>query len=162
MHIRRALIVLCALFLALTPVARAQEDSGPIMEAGPFAMPFSSRALGSFCKTLGFDNDQTATARTLQQGYRAAYTAATTKVRHKTEDMTKEMQDGKGDWQKFNEERGKLTMQYVEDIRKLETGLIDDLKALCTSAQLAKFPAAERARRRETGFLVAFGAGEPR
>jgi Spy/CpxP family protein refolding chaperone len=151
------LIAAVLLVLALATQARAQDEA--INEAGPLAQPFTGRSLAQYIKTAALTPDQAAAARSLHQGYRAAYMAATKKTRSKTEDLAKDMRE-KNDWQKFAQERGKLTVEYVDQARALEKTLLEDLRALTTPEQAPRVDAAERARRRETGMLLSLGHGE--
>jgi hypothetical protein len=153
------ILAVCLALVVLAPLARAQDDDSLIHEAGPFAIPYTSRDLGALCRAVGFDQEQTGSARTLHQGYRAAYRGASTKARKQMQEVETKAREGQ-DWSEYAKKRGELTIAYVEDIRKLEAGLLDDLKALCTPAQVARFPSAERARRRETGLILALGNGE--
>jgi hypothetical protein len=158
--LRRVAAVVCLVVFVMTPLALGQgDDDGPVMQAGPFALPYSARSLAAMTRIVGLDKDQAASARALHQGYRAAYGAAAKKVRQKEEELSKKAQET-GDWQNYSKDNGTLVMGFIEETRKLESGLLEDFKALCTPAQAAKFAEAERARRRETGLLVALGTGE--
>src|SRR5437899_137954 len=159
--IRRVVAVVCLVVVLLAPLARGQgpDDEGPLMQAGPFALPYSGRSLLSFTKIVGFDKDQAAAARALHQGYRASYAAATKKVRQKQDELNKKAQES-GDWSKYSNDVGALVIGFIDESKKLEAGLLDDFRALCTPAQAAKVAEAERARRRETGLMVALGTGE--
>src|SRR5262245_16619092 len=151
--------LLAALLIVFTLATTARAQDEAINEAGPLAQPFTGRSLAHYIKTANLTPDQTAAARSLHQGYRAAYMAATKKTRTKTEDLAKDMRE-KNDWQKFAAERGKLTIEYVDQARALEKSLLEDLRALTTPEQAARVESAERARRRETGLLLSLGHGE--
>src|SRR4051794_24805824 len=86
----RALLVVVLLFLAAAPLARGQDE--PVQQAGPLAMPYSSRSLGATCRILGLDAQQTAAARELHQGYRAAFRSATAKARATHDEALKKAQ----------------------------------------------------------------------
>src|SRR3954468_24494932 len=103
---------------ALAGRASAQEE--PIDQAGPLGVPYTGRDLASFIRNVGLNHEQAATARTLHQGYRAAFMTATASVRKKDEEIAAKIRDGNGDWSTYNKDRSKLTMQYVDEIRGLE------------------------------------------
>ena len=66
--IRRVAAVVCLVVFLLAPSARGQgpDDEGPLMQAGPFALPYSARSLSAFTRIVGFDKDQATAARALR------------------------------------------------------------------------------------------------
>lgn len=155
--LRCVLVAIVALAWA-APQVRAQDDE-PFDRAGPMALPVTNRTVEMCRRTLGFDAEQASAARSLYQGYRSAFGQATAKA-HKGEKELMEKAQKSGDWGATAKERGQVAMDYVEEVLKLEKGLMDDLRALCTPAQGERFASVERARRRETGLLLALGIGE--
>jgi hypothetical protein len=146
--------VLAALLLLIPSAALAQMR--PVAHAGPLGLPYPRRSLDHACAMLGFDPDQHAAARALYDGYRAAYRQATIDTNKADEEASKDA----ADFDAAIRGSADRAFAYIEKIRALEKSLLSDVHALCTPDQAARFPAVERARRREIGLRIAFCAGE--
>jgi hypothetical protein len=135
-----------ALLAFLIPCLCARAQMGP-QEAGPYGLPLTQSTLLRYCDRLGFDADQRSAARALHEAYRAAF--------NETAKQAKEKSDGLS-----GPEEAALVDSYITEIRGLERQLLADVQSLCTSAQAAHFASIERARRRDLGSYLAFGAGD--
>ena len=144
------IVLAVAVLLAAVCTCRAQE--GPFNEAGPLGMPLSSRHLISYCTILGFDAEQTAAARELHRGYRAAFREATTRVQTKAKELPPEKNS--------RPTRMGMAATYVDEIQALERQLLSDIRMLCSEEQAARFASVERARRRDVGARLAFAGGD--
>jgi len=156
----RFLGALAALLIALTlpHPALAQEV---VAQAGPFAMPISSRSVERLSDALKLDADQKALAKSLYAGYRSSFkqaAAAGDAEIHTSDEKFRE--EGGQDYSKMVKERTRVMRAFVDKASKLEKAYFEDLKAILTPAQAAGFDRAERTRRREVGLKFAFVAGE--
>lgn len=149
---------MAAVLFLLVPSARAQDDI--IQEAGPLGLPVPWRVLKEGCALVGFDAEQTATAHTLHQGYRGSVKGAMDAMRKKDKELRKTTEGDNPDWAKYSKEREKASQKYAEEMETLETGLLSDVKALCTPAQEAKFSALEKLRRRDKSRVFTLAPGE--
>jgi hypothetical protein len=148
----RTFAIVLSVLLLISP-ALAQRPRA-VDEAGPLGIPFTSRDLAAATVGLGFDAEQKSAAKSLFDGYRAAFMDATKKTNAAIEGQAKDA-DGVRP-----EAKVEHVAQFVEAIHGLETRLLEDLSALCTPAQAEKLPSVERALRRRKGFRFALAAGE--
>jgi hypothetical protein len=147
----RCVSVLVALLLLC---AGAVAQSGPFDDAGPYGLPLTRRSLAVYTGMLGLDADQKAAARALHDAYLAAFRDATKQAQAKREAVPT------GDFEVRGKQLAELSEVFVEQTRALERELLQDLQAICTPGQAERFPAVERARRRETGSFLPLAAGD--
>lgn len=149
----RGLVAWMIVVMAVSVVARGQNVSG---EAGPMAMIVPRRSIEVYAALLGLSAEQKEQASLLHDGYRAAY-AANRKAGD--EAMRKLREDRDGDPPPTRTDQHTIVMDYVAKAEALEKIFFDDLKAILTPEQAAKFERVVRARHRETGLRFAFAAG---
>lgn len=144
----------CVVVLAAAP-ARAQFDMSGMMRQ----QLVSKRSVEGYSKLLGFDKDQTETAMTLLDGFRAASEATIKDFRNQMQDLQNKAQNS-GDWQGMQKDMASLGQKIQEKMQADEKQLFDDLKAICTPDQAAKWERVERMRRREQGLRMSFVSGQ--
>lgn len=145
--------MIVAVVMAASFVARGQEVSN---EAGPMAMIVPRRSIEVYAGLLGLSAEQKEQAALLHDGYKAAYAAI-----RKTGDeaMRKLRGDRDGNPPPTRTDQHTIVMDYVAKAEALEKTLFDDLKAILTPEQSARFERVVRARHRETGLRFSFAAG---
>jgi hypothetical protein len=121
--------------------------------------PLTSRSVESAKVTLGLDKDQTDAAKELYVGYRSAMKGAVKELEAKSKALMEKVQES-GDWESMRKDQMKLMREAFDKVGTFETRFNDDLKAVLTPEQVEKFPAFERARRRENVRLIQIMAGE--
>lgn len=130
---------LAALALILLPGrARAQEELNVVLH------PITARTVNAAKGILGLDAEQVGLVRDLYQGYRAAYKTAMEDAQVKIQALAEKHDDPKQQ-EKIREQ----TRGLVAAAEKLDAGVLDDIKALLSQEQAGRFPALERARRRD-------------
>lgn len=142
------------------PRQRDRDEGGPGQRRagfggggrGMFGAGISSTALDGYMKTLGLTADQQAAAKALFEGYEQSFATlsqdARDKMREMRESIRAEMTDNgpnPGAFRKIGEEMDK----FRKDRDKLDQGFLNDLKAVLTPDQTAKWPSVEQAFRRE-------------
>lgn len=140
--------------------ARAQGGMTRMMSAqmSNAGMPISRRSFDEYSQLLGLTDDQKETVMTLWEGYRDAHRAATDEMKAKMEGLQEKARDT-GDWSVFQKDMPEMQKDFSGKVEKLEKGLVDDVKAVLTPAQLEKWPAIERHRRRDTSLRFGFYSG---
>ncbi len=146
------LLVVAALLLFVTP-ARAQFG---MMGGGQGAQidPITKRSFDAFVKLLGFDADQKETAKALYDGHTEANRALQKEMMEKMAALGEKARED-GDFSVFQKEMPAIGKEMGAKSETLEKSFFDDLKAVCTEAQLAQWPAVERHHRR--GKAMRFG-----
>lgn len=125
----------------------------------------SVKGFEAYCRILGLDETQKAAARELLEGTSAANRTASDEMRTAMAAFGEKMKEAmkKDGWpaaqKMLSDEMPVITKRYSDQRAKLEMQFFADLKGMLSEAQLAKMPAVERARRRETGLRLAPGAG---
>lgn len=149
---RAALMIVAALALTVTP-ARAQFG---MMGGGQGQMmdPITRRSFDAFVKLLGFDADQKETAKALYDGHTEANRALQKEMMEKMAALGERARED-GDFSVFQKEMPAIGKDMTAKGEALEKSFFDDLKAVCTEAQLAQWPAVERHHRR--GKAMRFG-----
>ncbi len=131
--------VLGVLLLALLPGrARAQEELNVVLH------PITTRTVSAATRILGLDAEQVGLVRDLYHGYRAAYKTAMEDAQVKIQALAEKHDDPKQQ-EKIREQ----TRGLVAAAEKLDAGVLDDIKSLLSQEQAGRFPALERARRRD-------------
>lgn len=149
---RALLAIVAALALTVTP-ARAQfgmmgGGQGQTMD------PITKRSFDAFVTLLGFDADQKETAKALYDGHTEANRALQKEMMEKMAALGERARED-GDFSVFQKEMPAIGKDMTAKGEALEKSFFDDLKAVCTEAQLAQWPAVERHHRR--GKAMRFG-----
>jgi hypothetical protein len=112
-----------------------------------FGPPVSSRDLDAFAKVLVLTPQQLDTAKALLDGAAADFQPLAKAARDQMDAARQEARDS-GDpgavWQSIGAKMGELRLART----KIETGFMNDLKGILTEEQAQKWPAVERANRR--------------
>jgi hypothetical protein len=157
-NLRRGLLTALALLLGLVLPAPALAQMGWM--GGPsadFQTAITRRNVATYGDILWLDGDQRAAALALHDGYMEG-------VREVRADIQKAMQEIQ---EKFSDtmdasvwrDAGKIFKPFQERSQRLEAQYFADLKDLLTDEQAERFPAVERARRRETQMRFSMVAG---
>ena len=154
-------LVCIAVSLGAIMAARAAHAQDNIAEgAGPLAQPVSAKSLERIGAALKLDGDQKALVRTLYSGYRVALKQASDQGDKELKSIFEKAQEGDAGPGLGGKERVRIIKAFVEQAKKLEHSFMDDVKAILTPDQVARFDRAEHARRRETGYRFSFVSGE--
>jgi hypothetical protein len=170
MRFRRCALLVSALglvFLAphqLLGQAEAQgfrnmmDDGGSITRTG----------FKEYAKILGLDQDQTAAAEALLDGYLTAQKDTSAQMRRAI-DAARNQADAAGGGGNGGGQGGggagwqasaKVAQEYMTKAETLRNGFMDDVKALLTPEQTDRWPKVERYRRRQDLLRAAFVSGQ--
>lgn len=149
------LVLAMGLVLSAAAPARAQFDPAGMMRQ----QLVSKRSVDGYAKLLGFDKDQSDTAMTLLDGFRAASETTIKDFRNQMQELQNKAQNS-GDWQAMQKDMASMGQKIQEKMQADEKQFFDDLKAICTPDQAAKWERVERMRRREQGLRVSFVSGQ--
>lgn len=149
------LVAAIAALLLPTSVARAQDFE----EMAVVFNPLTKRSIDSAVHALGLDKDQQEVAKDLYVGYRSAMKTGMREMEAKGKAMMEKARES-GDWDAIRKGQMALAKEMFANVGKLEDRFNEDLKAVLSEEQAAKFPAYERARRRENARLIQLMAGE--
>ncbi len=149
------LVAAIAALLLPTSVARAQDFE----EMAVVFNPLTKRSVDSAVLALGLDKDQQDVAKDLYVGYRSAMKTGMREMEAKGKTLMEKARES-GDWEAIRKGQMALAKEMFENVGKLEDRFNEDLKAVLSEEQAAKFPAYERARRRENARLIQLMAGE--
>ena len=149
------LVTLAAVLLGLPNVCVAQEFE----EMAVVFNPLTSRSVESAKVALGLDKDQADVAKDLYVGYRSAMKGVIKELEAQGKAMMEKAQES-GDWESMRKGQMKLMREAFDKVGTFETRFNEDLRAVLTPEQVEKFPAYERARRRENVRLIQIMAGE--
>lgn len=161
-RIRCALVVLTVFVfsLAVASPARAQFGAGGASLGGLAGMGQVGRSeLKRYGVLLKLDEAQAAAAEELRAGYVQASQDLSKDFQAKMEQAQERMQDG-GDMRGMGKEMGAAGREFGQKTKALEKVFFDDLRALLTPDQDARWPRVERARRRSTGMRFSLIAGQ--
>ncbi|GJQ28972.1 MAG: hypothetical protein HBSAPP03_08560 [Phycisphaerae bacterium] len=125
-------------------------------QAGPMGTMVPRRSLATYARLAGMTPDQREQVGVLYDGYRAAYFENRRACNAKAEALSTAAREAGGSSSK---DRGAVVLEYVDKAEALERAFFEDMKAVLTPAQSARFDRVERARRREVGLRFAFSAG---
>lgn len=145
-----AIFVTAASLLLVAPSASAQFGRGPGggMMGGNWDEPtISSKEIERYAKIAKLTPDQVDNAKGMLEGFNTEYNTVRAEMRKAFDSMREEARES-GDnsiWR----DAGKMMQGFQKKVEKLETQYFDDVKLLLTEEQAAKWPAVERARRRE-------------
>lgn len=152
-----AIVAFVATLTLHSPDARAQGSD--FEEMAVVFNPLTRRSVDTAKLALDLDADQLQVAKDLYIGYRSAMKNAMKELESRSKALMEKAQEN-GDWQSVQKGQMKLAREMFDKVGTMETRYNDDLKAVLAPAQLEKFPAYERARRRENARLIQIMAGE--
>lgn len=142
-----AVVAFAAATLLACPGASAQFGRG-MMGGGNWDEPtIDSREIERYAEMLALTPEQIENAKGMLEGFNTEFSAVRQEMRTAFEAMRDEARET-GDnsiWR----DAGKLMQGFQAKIEKAEKAYFDDFKLLLTEEQAAKWPAVERARRRE-------------
>jgi hypothetical protein len=143
-----AAVLAAATILLPAAPAHAQFGRGGGMMGGNWDEPtISSKEIERYAEIIKLTPDQLENAKGMLEGFNTEYNAIRQDMRKAFEAMRDEARDT-GDnsiWR----DAGKMMQGFQAKVTKLETQYFDDVKLLLNEDQAAKWPAVERARRRE-------------
>ncbi len=143
-----AILVAAASLLVVAPSASAQFGRGGGMMGGNWDEPtISSKEIEGYAKIVNLTPEQLENAKGMLEGFNTEYNAVRLEMRKAFESMRDEARES-GDntiWR----DAGKMMQGFQKKVEKLESQYFDDVKLLLNEDQAAKWPAVERARRRE-------------
>lgn len=151
-------LLACLAILALSAMS-SPARAGIIEEMTLAINPLSQQSVNAAKSTLGLDADQGQVATDLYTGYVAAMRKLSTDTRNQSRIVAT---NGRkvGDWVATQRAEARLAKALLNGSNALKSRYFEDLKTVLSSEQLAKFPAFERAQRREHMRHVQFMAGE--
>ncbi len=132
------------------PAVHAQQvrvTGRPGMGGMGFGDRITQSDIDRFGKILGLNATQSEAVKDLYQAYDAEYTAASKVMQDKFEKVQADFADTQ-DFTVWQKDWPEVVEKYQKKVSELEKSLMGDLKAMLTSEQAAKWPAAERAQRR--------------
>lgn len=142
-----AAVFTAATLLSAAP-ANAQFGRGGGMMGGNWDEPtINSKEIERYAQIIKMTPDQVENAKGMLEGFNTEYNAVRAEMRKAFESMRDEARES-GDnsiWR----DAGKLMQGFQKKVEKIETQYFDDVKLLLTEDQIAKWPAVERARRRD-------------
>ncbi|MDX2132359.1 MAG: Spy/CpxP family protein refolding chaperone [Planctomycetota bacterium] len=150
----RVLVALVALALG-TPRAGGQDLADQL---GPMGQVVPRASVAKFADMLGLTADQREIVRTLHETYRLQYGAAMREGRAKFKAAHEKAREA-GDWNAVRAEGQRIALETSKQIEVVEREFFDNLRAVLTPEQEARFGGVERARRREVGMRFAFASG---
>ncbi|MCC6426760.1 MAG: hypothetical protein IT435_08050 [Phycisphaerales bacterium] len=119
----------------------------------------SKRSVQLYSKILGFDKDQTDTLLTLHDGYLSEHKRISEEMQGYQKKIMDEAQESQ-DWAVFQgKEFREKVRGFAKEMEDSQKSFMEDAKGLCTPAQLEKWPALERHRKREMFLRFQFVAG---
>lgn len=135
--------------------ARAQGFGGPDMVG---MMSISKRSLDSYSKKLGFTPEQTEALQALHEGYRSEAKKAADEFGKAQREAMREAQEEQ-DWGAMGKIMAKEGAKLQERMQASEKQFLEDFRSLCTEEQAGRWPAVERARRRDQFMRVGMVSG---
>jgi hypothetical protein len=120
----------------------------------------TKRGVAGYARVLGLDDEQKQALQMLAEGTQAEYRRAMTEFRERMKALQAEAMEDQ-DWTRLMKELPELGETVGRKVEALEKQFFDDVKAICTESQLARWDALERYRRRELflRFAAVSGAG---
>ncbi len=154
---RLAVAVACLAMLAASSPAPAQDAQGAEMMV--LSNPVTKRTVERAKAIFALTPEQASMVNDLYAGHRAASKTAT---RTAAEKMREAMEAAAKDnaWDEMHKRRAEMMKTMTESFDKLNATFKSDLKAILTPEQDAKFPAFERAWRRDWARLLTFMAAD--
>lgn len=158
------------------PVYAQQEDEGFDLTERlntleiPVEPPLiKAQIVSEISRAIGLDEGSTELVRALHQGYVDQFTSAATQHRDKLKALMEQMRDSGGwgggasmeDMQRIGIAMQETQQEWMKRRRQVGNEFFENVKAVLSPDQLAKWPAFERDRRRDAQLHVgAFYAGE--
>jgi hypothetical protein len=130
------------------PGGRGAPGMGGMMGRGGEMLPaYSGRQITQYSTLLGLDKEQKDVVMALLEGYSQQATLANREMRQQSERIREEFRDTRDPavWGRMRE----VTTKFRDARQKLDTGFMGDFQAILTEEQAAKWPAVERAARRD-------------
>ncbi|MCC6660277.1 MAG: hypothetical protein IT437_05270 [Phycisphaerales bacterium] len=155
---RSRLACLLAAMVALLIPGPARAQVGMAMNMGDFDGSITRTSLDKYARVLGMDDAQKEMAGTLFEGYRTAYKAIGKEMQEAIQDIGRRAQEDR-DWSLYRTEMPEKMKGFTERMEKVRTGFLDDVKALLSEDQKARWPKVERMRRRDEGLRFGFVSG---
>lgn len=119
---------------------------------GMFEAAITTKAVDGYAKSLGLTADQQAAAKALLEGYQQSFATLSQDARDKMQEMRETIRAEMAEsgpnpeaFRKIGEEMDK----FRKSRDNLDQGFLNDLKAVLTPEQTAKWPSVERTFRRE-------------
>lgn len=154
------LAFLLALVCLLTFTAPARAQVGGLFgPTGSFEGGITRKGVNAYTKILSLDETQKEAALDLMKGNRAALKELQKEMEAKSNSLQEKMRES-GDMQAMMKEMPNIAKEAMSKARTIEKSFFDDLKALLTPEQEAKFPLVEYHRRRETWLRVGIRSGQ--
>jgi hypothetical protein len=157
-RLRAGLLAIAAAIAVLLPVARANAQ-GDVEEMAIVFNPLTPRSVEAAKRTLSLDEDQAQVAKDLYSGYRSAIRTLMKETQAKSNAVMEKAREEQN-YDAIRKGQMAAFKEAFEKVEGMEKSFNDDLKAVLTEEQVAKFPSFERARRRENARLIQFMAGE--
>lgn len=110
----------------------------------------TARQVEQYGKLIGFSADQADAANALVEGYSQQAAVAAKAMREAGEKMRAAFRDGGGPDPEVFEKMQQAATKFRDDRKKLDDALFSDMKSLLTPEQEVKWPAVERAHRRNS------------
>lgn len=147
------------LLALLVAPARGQVFGGMGMGMDDFTPDLvTKRGVLGYAKVLGLDDEQKQMALTLLDGTKAEYRKEMKSFQEKVKSLqAKAMEDQ--DWSVWQTDFPDMMEKFQKKTEAMETQFFDDLKAICSEAQAAKWEGVERFRRREKYLRVSMVSG---
>lgn len=155
----RFVLTIIALAAMLLPTSHARAQGDEFEQMAVVFNPLTRRSVDAAKYALDLDADQLQLVKDLYVGYRSAMKNSIKELEAKSKALMEKASEN-GDWQSVQKQQMKVAREMFDKVGTLETRFSDDLKAILTQAQLEKYPAYERARRRENVRLIQIMAGE--
>lgn len=152
------LLLSLAFILALVSPARAQ-IGGLFGPSGSFEGGITRKGVNAYTKILSLDETQKDAAFDLMKGNRAALKELQKEMEAKSNALQEKMREA-GDFQLMAKEMPAIAKEAMNKARSIEKSFFEDLKALLTPEQEAKFNLVEYHRRRETWLRIGLRSGQ--
>jgi hypothetical protein len=153
-----SLLFSLAFILALVSPARAQ-IGGLFGPSGSFEGGITRKGVNAYAKILSLDETQKEAALDLMKGNRAALKELQKEMEAKSNALQEKMREA-GDFQLMAKEMPAIAKEAMNKARAIEKSFFEDLKALLTPEQEAKFNLVEYHRRRETWLRIGLRSGQ--
>lgn len=140
------------------PTVTARGQMGMMMQGQGGDTSITRKGFEAYVRILGMDADQKEVAKDLMEGNRAANKALMEEMQANMKRIGEKARES-GDWSVFQTEMPKIGEEFQDKGKKLEEQFFEDLKGLLTPAQVEKFGAVERHRRREIAMRFGMNYG---
>ncbi|QOJ00722.1 MAG: hypothetical protein HRU70_09545 [Phycisphaeraceae bacterium] len=144
-------------------VAPASGQGGMVFTSGPISGPggrdeVTAARLASYMRVLGFDESQRSATKDIHEGYLELIRSIDADRERAIRDARRDAEEG--DTSSLIEALPKAIGEAASKKRKATASLLEDLRAMLTPEQHARWASLERLRRRESGLVSSVsGAG---